>query len=146
MYKFACWPSCTFMQSSGGSNMWARFAFPILTHMYREPKKCYWQRRIMYLLHSTPELETSVSILTCFFVWSFLASPKRSPLNCHTVISFFFPILNVLVWRHVDKTGPEGNIDSLMLHGQGNIDVTIYLWVISVPLCLVVNSLNYILL
>uniref|UniRef100_H3D366 ER membrane protein complex subunit 1 n=1 Tax=Tetraodon nigroviridis TaxID=99883 RepID=H3D366_TETNG len=23
-----------------------------------------------------------------------------------------------LFWRHVDKTGPEGNIDSLMLHGQ----------------------------
>lgn len=52
----------------------------------------------------------------------------------------------MLVWRHVDKTGPEGNIDSLMLHGQGNIDITIYLSVISVPLFLVGISLNYMVL
>lgn len=32
----------------------------------------------------------------------------------------FLNILNVLVWRHVDKAGPEGNIDILMLHGQGD--------------------------
>lgn len=29
----------------------------------------------------------------------------------------FLYLLNVLVWRHVDKAGPEGNIDILMLHG-----------------------------
>lgn len=29
--------------------------------------------------------------------------------------------MSVAVWRHVDKTGPEGNIDALMQHGQGDI-------------------------
>ncbi|KAF7668637.1 hypothetical protein LDENG_00296220 [Lucifuga dentata] len=33
-----------------------------------------------------------------------------------------FAALNIrtgeLLWRHVDKTGPEGNIDALLLHGQ----------------------------
>lgn len=27
--------------------------------------------------------------------------------------------MSVTVWRHVDKTGPEGNIDALLQHGQG---------------------------
>ena len=48
----------------------------------------------------------------------------------------------MLVWRHVDKTGPEGNIDSLMLHGQGNIGIKIELSIIIVSHFLV----SYILL
>lgn len=28
--------------------------------------------------------------------------------------------MSVSVWRHVDKTGPEGNIDALLQHGQGD--------------------------
>lgn len=29
-------------------------------------------------------------------------------------------------WRHVDKTGPEGNIDALMQHGQGEFVVPVH--------------------
>lgn len=39
----------------------------------------------------------------------------------------------MLVWRHVDKAGPEGNIDILMLHGQGDREITCDLLDISVP-------------
>lgn len=42
-------------------------------------------------------------------------------------------ILNVLVWRHVDKAGPEGNIDILMLHGQGDQEIACDLSDVSVP-------------
>lgn len=45
----------------------------------------------------------------------------------------FLNILNVLVWRHVDKAGPEGNIDILMLHGQGNLEIAFDPSDISVP-------------
>lgn len=45
----------------------------------------------------------------------------------------FLNILNVLVWRHVDKAGPEGNIDILMLHGQGNQEIACDLSDVSVP-------------
>lgn len=40
--------------------------------------------------------------------------------------SFFFIYL-FTVWRHVDKTGPEGNIDALMQNGQGDSIITVYL-------------------
>lgn len=29
--------------------------------------------------------------------------------------------MSVTVWRHVDKSGPEGNIDALLHHGQGDL-------------------------
>lgn len=45
----------------------------------------------------------------------------------------FLNILNVLVWRHVDKAGPEGNIDILMLQGQGDREIGCDLADISVP-------------
>lgn len=28
-------------------------------------------------------------------------------------------LLILAVWRHVDKTGPEGHIDALLMYGQG---------------------------
>lgn len=44
----------------------------------------------------------------------------------------------------MDKTGPEGNIDSLMLHGQGNIyNLNLPFTIISVRLFLVSDFLNY---
>lgn len=30
-----------------------------------------------------------------------------------------YSFLSFTVWRHVDKTGPEGNIDAVLQHGQG---------------------------
>lgn len=35
---------------------------------------------------------------------------------------YLLPLITMsyTVWRHVDKTGPEGNIDALLQHGQGD--------------------------
>lgn len=44
--------------------MLARLAFPISTHTYSHPKRCFWQQRRMFLLHSIPGLESSVSVLS----------------------------------------------------------------------------------
>lgn len=96
MYAFACWPNGTFMWSSGGSNMWARFAFPFLIHMYKVPKRCFWQQKIMFSLHSIPELETYVSILSS---WSFSCLQRNSTFKRHTLqFSPFFVVslLNIL--------------------------------------------------
>lgn len=32
-------------------------------------------------------------------------------------------LIQIAVWRHVDKPGPEGLVDTLLAHGQG---ITIY--------------------
>ncbi|KAG8002797.1 ER membrane protein complex subunit 1 [Nibea albiflora] len=47
-----------------------------------------------------------------------------------------------LFWRHVDKTGPEGNIDALLQHGQGDFVVTVELTELLVALLKAGNSLN----
>lgn len=41
------------------------------------------------------------------FVWS---------IHFNSVCEMF---LNLAVWRHVDKTGPEGHIDAMLMYGQG---------------------------
>lgn len=40
--------------------------------------------------------------------------------NDQTTDRLYFT-MSVTVWRHVDKTGPEGNIDALLQHGHGVI-------------------------
>lgn len=50
--------------------------------------------------------------------------------------------MSVTVWRHVDKTGPEGNIDALMQHGQGDFVIAVELTAILVPLLKADKSLN----
>lgn len=50
--------------------------------------------------------------------------------------------MSVTVWRHVDKTGPEGNIDALLQHGQGDFVVTVELTELLVALLKADNSLN----
>ncbi|TKS77373.1 ER membrane protein complex subunit 1 [Collichthys lucidus] len=47
-----------------------------------------------------------------------------------------------LFWRHVDKTGPEGNIDALLQHGQGDFVVTVELTELLVASLKADNSLN----
>lgn len=42
----------------------------------------------------------------------------------------------------MDKTGPEGNIDALLQHGQGDFVVTVELTELSVALLKADNSLN----
>lgn len=94
-------------------------------------------------------LNTRTGDLCKYSVLSFVVDSlplHNIQLSIATLKFLFSSVLNVLVWRHVDKTGPEGSIDSLMLHGQGSVDITIYLSSISLPLFSVVNSLNYILL
>lgn len=38
-------------------------------------------------------------------------------INSFNSVCEMFSIL--AVWRHVDKTGPEGHIDALLMYGQG---------------------------
>lgn len=42
----------------------------------------------------------------------------------------------------MDKTGPEGNIDALMQHGQGDFVIAVELTAILVPLLKADKSLN----
>jgi len=37
----------------------------------------------------------------------------------HSFNSVSEMFLILAVWRHVDKTGPEGHIDALLMYGQG---------------------------
>lgn len=48
--------------------------------------------------------------------------------------------MSVTVWRHVDKTGPEGNIDALLQHGQGDFVISDELTELLVPLLKADNS------
>lgn len=50
---------------------------------------------------------------------------------------------NVTVWRHVDKTGPEGNIDAFMHHGQGDFVIAVELTDASLPLLKVKHSFSF---
>lgn len=50
--------------------------------------------------------------------------------------------MSVTVWRHVDKTGPEGTIDALLQHGQGDFVIVVDLTEVFVPVLKAGNSLN----
>lgn len=50
--------------------------------------------------------------------------------------------MSATVWRHVDKTGPEGNIDALLQNGQGDFCNSVELIELLVPPLKADNSLN----
>lgn len=104
--------------------MWGRHSLPTLSRIHSHLKSCLSPPTRISLPLSTPGLEISVSICNSYYntnmFLAFLFDSEICDKNVLSCIELNIFHSDFTVWRHVDKTGPEGTIDTLLLHGQGD--------------------------